>query len=618
MKQEFDLRNLRAFQNISTAGASAFILYILPVLSFYVFMKNCDNYVTPMETGLSATVPVLLIIAYSMNNKTGITKPFSISILLFPIFIVLRFLSIFKSPHFYYSLFNFNNYLTMLFIYIYFMLIPTARRDRISVIVMFLIFSFLLSIHGVFQYYGIDLTRQTSRYVDSSNPALHVFSIFGNSNLLAAFLAVLSGPALALFIHAKRTALKALCCISFLSIFIAIFLCGARSALIAVSFSSFIVVITSLRNKKAAANAFTGILIFLLIAFSAYYVSTNHVKAKSRSLVLRSIYLKSSINMIKDIPLGSGNDTFKVRYPDYQTEFLKNNDDTSLNLSKLVNIEKPGHPHNEFLFLFVESGPLSSLVFLLILLFPVWRLFVRRELETIIYASMAISYGIISFMGFPLLIPLTAMLLPILISLSNVSFYEGKETNNEYENSNSISTKIFLIIAMSVMAALISFISYSKHNSNIHLTGAKRALVNDNMNLANMEVIESLRFNKSNDEALFTAGVLDLRKGKYEEALEYFNKATKTSSDKNLLKNKAMALMRLNEYNKSEALLLEVEDAYPADMDIKMMLLDIYLKTGKFRMAEKIADSGLAIYPENEYLKTMKIKLDEYFRENGK
>lgn len=501
----------------------------------------------------------------------------------------------------------------MLFVYLFFSFILRSKKQRLRVISIFIIFSFAFSLHGIFQYSGIDFMHQSSRYVTSDNPSLHVFSIFGNSNLLTSFISLFAGPSIALLLFPKKPLYKIFGFVSLLTIFIAILLSGVRTGLLSITISSFLVIIIYLSKSVSKLFSYAAICLLFIVLIGSFRFFSNPLNDKNRSVSLRSIYMKSCILMIKDSPTGSGNDTFKTRYPDYQAEILKSDEAPYFRLSRLVNMEKPGHPHNEFLYLFVESGPISFILFILILLIPAFRLRKKINSESIIYFSMSSSFVIISLTGFPLMVPITAIVLPIIVGFSESSRFT--QDNDSPQKARGLLNPIGILFICS--SILIIYSAYAKQISNIHLTEAKVALKNKDHNTMNYHLIESLRYNPANDEALFSAGVLSMEKGKYEEAINYFDRAANTSSDKNLMKNAARSRMLLGEYKSAQDILSRLSAAYPADFDATMMLLDAFLKSGDYISAEKVVLKGLAIYPRSEYLTIIKNKLAVINSGNG-
>lgn len=592
------------------------LLFLIPVISFLILHKRCDNYITPMETGVSAAsflLCLLLIFNSYKSRKAYNSKGFILSYI-FPAFIAFRILSAVYSHNISNSVPALLLYLTAYFLYVFFNETCTSKDNRVSVITIIVTASTLFSLHGILQFSGYDFVSQQSRYAQSGFKALHVFSIFGNSNLLSSFLSISAGPALLLFMNSKKTIAKAFFLVSFLLICAAVFLSGARTGIFAVSISSAIILIFTMFKQKSL-RLITA-MFFVIVTFSAIFIVLHNPgsKEKETSFLLRSLYWKASVMMFVDKPMGSGVGSFKSRYIDYQARAL--GEMPAPELAIAVNTEKPGHPHNEFLFLLVESGPLALVLFSLTLFIPIAAMFRSPTFESLLYGTMATSFAIISFTGFPLMVPLSIALLPVIASFSNTHELELQNSTGVISQNTKMATspsslRSYPIVMGLLLVNIILFQSYSKLNSNIYLTTAKRALSTKDYFKAVSSIKEALRYMPSNDEALFTAGVLEMESGKYEDALGFFHDATVSSSDKSLLRNIARANMLLGNYSDAEKTLIRVEAAYPADIDIKMMLLDVFLKTQRFIVAEQITKSALSIDPTNEYLKIMNAKLIE-------
>jgi O-antigen ligase len=194
----------------------------------------------------------------------------------------------------------------------------------------------------------------TAKGIETYTYRLDVFSTFLYANIYAGYLIILFPL---LFNQIKS--------FKYLSpvVFYSLYLTKVRGALI-------ILFLTSSIFKKAN-------IIIVICFISLMFVFKSQVYS---SIKTRLHYNKVSVQIFKDNPLGIGLSNYSIEYQNYKDKDAENG----------IN------PHNAFLQMFAEAGFISGLLFLLMFLYPIYKL--KHDymcivlLNTFIHAFTEVSF----------------------------------------------------------------------------------------------------------------------------------------------------------------------------------------------------------------------------------
>lgn len=149
-------------------------------------------------------------------------------------------------------------------------------------------------------------------------------------------------------------------------------------------------------------GAFSGIALLVLVGFFA----SSNIKAgitNSSNVQKRLTFWSNSVDMIGEHPaLGVGAGNWKLIFPKYG---LSQVDDSTM--QGITHIQRP---HNDYLWVWAESGPLGLLFFLALFVLPLFQITKNlnhtedKGLRTVNYFAFMtiIAYAIFSFSDFPL------------------------------------------------------------------------------------------------------------------------------------------------------------------------------------------------------------------------
>ncbi|MFC1474621.1 O-antigen ligase family protein [bacterium] len=454
-----------------------------------------------------------------------------------------------------------------------------------------------------------------SRYLLSQSKSLHVFSMFGNSNLLAGHLAIILPAAIygALTEKSRKTKLFFIASAAFM--FLSIFATGSRSAaMTALAGILFIMVLLFFPRHGTVKKLVSILIVFGCLGAAVFFYTGSDIPGKHGSIKLRTMYWKSAFEMFREKPLGTGPGTYRLRYLDFQKSYFEGEHPEEL--EKLALLEKPRHPHNEFLNMLAESGLPAVLFFTLMIVAGISGSVrkSREESDKTAWGAMLVSFAVVASFGFPLLVPVTGFLLPLCLAAI------GSPDNPEKELKGALSgstARILLAGIIVISGAYLADRQFDPLRARISLTGARRSVNVMDLPSAKKNIYAALDIYPDMGESLFVKGVIQVREGRNEDALKSFVKAKKTSNDMNLDINISLIQRALGMKTEAEETINRVIKTLPADPGPRKILANFYLQDFEYKKALKTMKEAERLQPGNPELLEMIRRVEEYIAETG-
>lgn len=553
------------------------IILLLDAALTMALIFSCDNYVTPKEAALALSAALILALN-TLRGKYSRTRLFGTSGILLLLWIVSQAASAAFGPHPIFSLTELRLPFTCFLIYLAIRTCdPDDNRSETNAFAIITAAAVLFSIHGIFQFFGHDFLPKWSRYADSGVRQLSVFSLFGNPNLLADFLAAALPAAAAVALLAGSKLKRALGAAAAVTIAVTLCMTGSRAAFAAAAAGLMALAAWrfSASRKKAPIFAFIGsaAVVAALIA-----IVTLVVPGKLGSVPMRIAYWKAAISIFKERPiLGGGDGSFRLEYMNYQRQYFKSPHPKET--ERIALIEKPRYPHNEYLNELSDNGIIGALFFMLAIgsgIAAGLRAPPRGSIVSATWSASLVAVAVSSFFSFPIRIPTTGFIFPLVLAAADsMRTAQADNSLSNTPNKNLSFKLIFLILAIGASIALV-YIQSLYMMSNVYLTQAKKMYVNRATDYALEEANGAISLTPNNGEALFTAGAIMLSTGDVANALPLLKKAEKVSSDPNLYINLGIAYAEINDMNKAIEKLTFVSEAVPADIKPKLLLAKYY------------------------------------------
>jgi O-antigen ligase len=588
-------------------------------------IAHCDNFVTPKEAGLGISAVVILcaILAAAVvrgerpRAKIGLPGWFLLA------WIAAQFASSLISGNTLFLSAELTLPITYFLIYLSFLwLAPKDAGVDNQTMKVAALFGLLFALHGILQYIGIDFLSAHSRFAYAGSPSLRVYSLFGNSDLLADFLAVALPVSIGAAFSCSSKAGKVFAALSALVIAAAIAMSGSRGAMAAsVGSTIFFFVLFWERRSKAFKTAAAAAAIILTL--TAIACSTLLIPGKTGSVKLRLMYWETALDMFVERPaFGGGPGYFRLNYPEYQKKYFEKNH--SSGLERLATLEMPGHSHNEYLNAMADSGAAGAIFFILAIGSGIY-MSLKKTNRPILYratwGAAAVSFAIISFFGYPLRIPPTGLFLPFILAV----LYDGGG-DSDWSGMfvplpapfKTIIVKIVLIGIFLTVAIFAGENRIRPLEARILLTGAKRAIADSRPDRGLYLSLKTLSIDPNEGEALFTAGAAELQMNEPEKALSYLLKARKLSGDPNLLFDISLAYSYLGKMNTAIAIMESLRNTIPGDIRPKKMLALYYFKTGRGELAvDMLKESNRTEPADKETARVLKQLRQPVVRKNS-
>jgi tetratricopeptide (TPR) repeat protein len=291
--------------------------------------------------------------------------------------------------------------------------------------------------------------------------------------------------------------------------------------------------------------------------------------------------------MIKDSPInGKGIGVYQYVYPEYQKEFLAKR--SSQHYKPLAG--RAVDAHNEYLQIAAESGILSLLIFLSILIYIAYIFFndmpyrsSKHNLLLIAIGSSLLIVAIHSLVSFPLKLMQTGMLFWLLLGIANNFLNPGGSILKvDYQIKGQILQAVKGIIIFILIILIL--ITTSIFISDRKLADGWQQEGNNNLRRAKEEYQQALKYNPYDGRTKERLGATYSKLGLYDRAQREFELAQKTLISPNIHNEIAMNLGRQGLHNQAIKEFRKGLALYPAN-------LNSYLNLG---VATKVLATRLA------------------------
>ncbi|MEW6203075.1 MAG: O-antigen ligase family protein [bacterium] len=568
--------------NIQNSAPFLILLLVLldPILTI-IFIPLCDSFIPPkifaLHIGLSV-IALIWIIHIIRAEEIHICR----SPLLIPVisYFAVHIISAFNASSGYLSLRQLEVFLPYFLIFLFALTYVNTENAARTLLRGIVLMGCLFSIHGIFQFAGLDFLGRQSRYYNSADVYLRTYSTFGNPDLLAEYLSVALMPAAGLLFSEKNRRWQAFHLVATAAIAICILLTKSRGAAVSAAVGFMILSILISHQKS---SIFRRLLIAagICILTATIILSLTLTKGvKSESVIYRIITWRIAAQMILEHPIaGIGTGNFHYLYLNYQREFFKNPD--NLRYAHLVNNEKPRHLHNEYLQTAVETGVPGLAAFLLVLIVFLWhsvKLLMRhRENSLLIIAfCAALVFWLEMGVGVGLHIPPSGALFWLMLGMMSSGIGHGRILMRKLSFTHprvkwEIAATAFILIAFFLVH------SVRQIEANMLLAKGKELIAAEKAAEAIPVFDRALRLDPGRGEIHFQRGAAFLMIGNYEQAITEFYRAKKSSNDPNLHFNSALALFQVKQYDEAIKELKIMEEMIPAHPQPKITM-SIFLR----------------------------------------
>jgi len=474
---------------------------------------------------------------------------------------------------------------------IYFLILNNIvnRKEFDSLIILFFITSFIVSIYTLFHYYGF------ISYLKEFGP---VISTIGQKNCTSNYLALIFPIMFSYFLLEKSKRKKIFYFVALSIVYATLMICQSRGIWISISLTSIFAIYIIFKFKIIKIfkenQKWLILLLLIFIVITIIYSTDNPLNKsaitvteramstfdeKDPSINTRKLIWETTFNMIKDKPIfGSGIGTFKMNYLDYQARFLKDNP------YYVKYYSNARESHNEYLQIGAELGIIGLGIFLLI--FFIFSLMVikyfkqeKNDRKKIIVFGLSlgfICFIIHSLFTFPLHVPALGSAFFIIVGLTiayikknDPSCPEEKIKKSKIINSKS---KIIIIVIILFISCFIVF------------------------NFVIKPYIAELAYFK---------GMESTQENNYNRALQKFNYAIKYDCHNGrILHALGSTYYNLGIYDKAE---INLKDSLNYSIDVKTFynLGLVYFQTGFYKKAEEKFRHSIYLDPKftKAYLK---------------
>ncbi|MBE3128638.1 MAG: O-antigen ligase family protein [Actinobacteria bacterium] len=531
------------------------MLFTMLFVYKYIYLNRINQ-----ETFLRLFVIILLFLWFLKLmmvdelswEKTKLTIP----ILLF---ILGMSLSLTRKGVIFIGLKDYINFLAYFIIFFSVINFVSTQKEFNSFIRLFFLISFLVSLYTLIQYYGIDLLYKKYHGLTST---------LGQKNWISNYIAMVFPVIFSFFLLQKHKKVKTIYYILLSILYINIMICQSRGIWISI-FLSFILglyLINKLKLRKyfRKNRKWLTLLVITLLIITVIYSTSNPLNKSAMTVVQRAattfdkndvsintrlLIWKNTLNMIKDHPwLGSGIGTFKLKYQNYQADYLQENP------GEIKYWIKAGEAHNEYLQIWAELGIIGLFLFLIIIYFfydSIIKFLNEEEKDNvkdnkenkIIVVGMLTGitcFLIHALFSFPLHVPALGAAFFMMFGLT-LRFTKGLNSNKENQlditikSANGKNNKykiIFTILILSLAIFLINSIVVKPYISELYYF--KGMIFNLNYKFRDSLPLLSQAANLSphNGRIVHALGATYYNLNRYDEAIDCFNRAKQYEIDK--------------------------------------------------------------------------------------
>ena len=344
---------------VFTKNSTLFLSQSIGILPFIFWYKTHNPFIikTPLFI-LFLTIGLLQIIFEKRKISFNI-----IDIVFFsPILIFLISLFLHSFPN---RLMEFTFFYCGLYT-IYF-LFRQVKQEKKKLIHFWIYIGTFIAMYGILQWLGGDPFNPMTRFQKAFS--VRIIGTLGNPNFFSGYLIGILAFTLYYFTKKPGKILG----VALLLQLIAIIATGTRGVLIALLITIIIFALIKKSKLLIATFTFLVILSFIIPSLRTRMLSIpQQFSKKTGSLGQRILMWKTAVNMIKRNPFGMGLAGFRLNYPEYQGQYLK--DPHLLNLATHAR-----HPHDEFFEMALVGGPILLFLYILLFIFLIRLLFIKKE-----------------------------------------------------------------------------------------------------------------------------------------------------------------------------------------------------------------------------------------------
>jgi len=509
--------------------------------------------------------------------------------LIISLFILVIIISLFRSNYFYPSLKDY--FLFLAYFLIYFLVVNNVENENEfdSLIKIFFITSFIVSMYTILHYYGM------IPYLKEFGP---VVSPIGQKNWTSNYVALISPIVFPFFLLEQIKKVKIIYFIILSIIYITLMICQSRGIWISICVTLIITLCPIIKfnfskifkkNKK-----WLILLMFTFLIITIIYSTDNPLNKSAITVTERAISTfdeqdpsintrlliwNTTLSMIKDKPiLGSGIGSFKMNYLNYQAEHLKDN---PYNAKYYSNAREA---HNEYLQIGAELGIIGLGIFLLIFFIfflMIIKYFNQEKNDRKKIIVFGLSLGVICFLihslfTFPLHVPALGSAFFIIVGLT-IAYIKKNDPSCPEEKIKRLKiinfkSKIITIVIILFISCFIIFNFVIKPY------------------IAELDYFKGMEYTQEN---------------KYSSALQKFKYATKYDPHNGrILHALGSTYYNLGSYDKAENNLRNSLN-YSIDVKTYYNLGLVYFQTGFYKKAEEKFRHTIYLDPKftNAYLK---------------
>ena len=430
------------------------LLLICTVIFFgpLVFLRHCKEAFSAPKNMLVFFVLAVLFLLTAFKYFSGKLKISFQPAILFLLFVILAFVSVFYSSN---VMVSFRWALEMALYLGLFMAVVNAASGNINVyfgILNVALFSgFLVAVIGIFQFFRLDLVFKVSNFTG------RISSTLGNANFLAGYLILLVPVSMALFFVVEKPVFKVVYAINTFVLLAALFFTQTLNAWIGLALGGLIFVILFVRyipkyRKVVAVSALVlltvvGALVFSFKPEEAIGKLNKFGQFETFAERGRWLMWRSAVEMIKERPLtGFGAGTFRLHFTGVEAKLLRTPEFEGYN--HLITKDA----HNDYLQIASElgiPGVLLLLTFIVTVVFGAARVLpkenIKMQIVNIGIICALIAFMVHMFFNFPFKLSPTASLFFVYLGLM-ASTHSIKETTGPYSQLRPVLFSVCLLV----------------------------------------------------------------------------------------------------------------------------------------------------------------------------
>ena len=589
---------------MKTATEKAFLLVFVAVTAAVIILipRNWDYYDTMHLGVILGLCAAVVLLSKGLVTEHGVTLRWNRVFTWFSIFMAVALISCLFAGSQLSALRTWCEF-ALFGIFCYLMFLRLCKEENPGrVLWMISLTAAVFSAHGIAQFTGL-YPAHALAHAMGHNPlapvrhdflsGFRVYSIFGNRNLLADYLAVSLPASLALWLCAQRTHTRVFHVLSLVLCVCCLGLAGSRNAIIGAGAGVSVVILLLLIKRMRASAPMIVLLVGVAAATVLSVTVIGQRQFKKDSLRLRMISWGATMEMVRDNPItGVGPDRFHHEHLTYQAEYFKN--PSNRKYAYLVNMEKQRNAHNEFLQVAAETGIPGFIVFLCLvgcLALGLWRSVSATQdpvAGDLALCGAFTSLAVVSCFGFPLRIPQTAALTALLVATASAQLHSrGMISAGNFQNVfrnffASPRRRAECILAICLVAFLTAMeLGVDPYRSSVFFYRGVTQIRNNKLRQADKMCLQAFRLDTLNGNARYCLGIIYLKLRHPEDALHQFDETLRLTDDPEIRFNRARALESLKKYPEAEGELKTILGMTPDYLKPHLELAALYEKSDR-------------------------------------